>query len=733
MSPEFVLDTTGEIARDQRLEQLRMTAMDAGRLSLGHSAEVIPTDIEARPYQQQVWEVLEAVRAEGRNKALVHLATGLGKTTLAVVDSLKFIGDELAAQTGPDKKVPKILFTCHKKEILEQAAERYAEFAPFLGQGMYADGEKDLSGTVTFATLQSLHQNLNDIDREEFDYIICDEGHHAQATTFKRVFQHFKPKFKVALTATPDRMDDKNIRELFGKEVYSKSLSAAMAEGYLADVDYHIVFDDAVKKAIDEGFDPKTLKEIRELLENNSRNEAIAAQIKAEIHKIGLEKAKTIVFCEDIEQADRMAELLEGQAYHSGISDKQDRQKILKDFRSGGLQVITTRDMFNEGVDVPDARLIVFLRATSSRTVFEQQLGRGLRKSADKHEVSVLDFVANIERLVQIKRLSDEVVRHRPHDSGYEYLGQGEGLEPLDEEKWGITVRTDHVDFDFEKISLILLDKLETISNATERTKEYNQFTNDELIELALQLSPEEALRVSMIEGLSAAGMFPSVPTIQSRFKSLSKFQEACGFEPIKKGLAKEDLIDLWNERCPGEVPTVKRVNELGKNRDFVSWSAVNAVFSGGIDEFREACGYEARQKNEFSIESEEDIVSLAMELSPDKPLTGREMDRLAKEGLFPSYYQLMETGLFDTLAHFQEKCGFRVSFGRKYPDMTNDEIVQRYIAEFAPEEDMKIAELDALAKEGKFFGSSTLDSKFGNFSKFKKACKKARKDRDSA
>ncbi len=251
-----------------------------------------------------------------RKKALIHLATGLGKTSVAVFDVIKF-REEYNAKHGRE---PRILFTCHQNEILEQAAERFSAFIPDMSQGFFAGTEKTRDANLTFATLQSLHRSLDTFAPDEFDYIIYDEAHHSKAETFENVVDHFTPDFQLALTATPDRLDELDIRELFGKEVYSKGLAQALAENLLATPDYHIVFDEAVKKAMESGFEINTLKELNQLLEVQSRNEVIAQNIKDEMARIGLEfgSVKTIVFCQDIEHAEEMAELLDGVSYHSG-------------------------------------------------------------------------------------------------------------------------------------------------------------------------------------------------------------------------------------------------------------------------------------------------------------------------------------------------------------------------------------------------------------------------------
>lgn len=342
--------------------------------------------LEKRKYQQEALEELAYRRKIGGDKGLLVLATGLGKTVLAVQDVLAF-----EKETG---RTPKVLFTAHINDILEEGLLEFNRRAPHV--------------ELTIETLQGLYQNLHNYTSDKFDYIIYDEAHHGQAKTFKQVIKHFEPGFTLGLTATPNRADGKSLKELFGETVYQMGLPQALAQGWLADVDYQLVFDDAIKGAIEKGFNPTSIKQVRELLEVKPRNEQIVDSIIKEKKRLKLRHAQTIVFCQSIEHAEAMSKLLKGKAYHSDLP-KFKKDRIYQDFKSGKLEVICTCDMFNEGIDIPNARLIVFLRSTASRTIFLQQLGRGLRKTDSKRKVSVLDFAANIERLEYVFALGSEL------------------------------------------------------------------------------------------------------------------------------------------------------------------------------------------------------------------------------------------------------------------------------------------------------------------------------------
>lgn len=424
-------------------------------------------EFELRDYQVDAWANLDIAREEGRTRALGNLATGLGKTFVAAVDVMRY-REWCAAQDPP--MYPRILYVSHQKDINEQAAKTFRAVMPdadisFLGSNKKQVAQPELE----FATIQWLYQNLDLFDPQDYEYIIWDESHHLEAETFKAVRDHFDPLFEHAITATVERMDGKDIQDYFGAPLYQKKLAEGIAEGHLADIDYHIVFDKAVKDRFESGFNPKTLEEIKELFDEKPPRDAIARNIEEEIERLGLVDPKTIVFCDSIDEAEEMAELLRGKAYHSRSEDHRD---ILPDFRSGRLRRITARDMLNEGVDIPDAELIVFLRSTKSSTIFEQQLGRGLRKVPGKDKVYVLDFVANVERITKMRELGRALQRRASE------LGQGDVSEDTvvqgdhEADRANLHIHTPHGDFDFDKIAVDILDKLGSLRPSARKTAE---------------------------------------------------------------------------------------------------------------------------------------------------------------------------------------------------------------------------------------------------------------------
>lgn len=403
--------------------------------------------IEQRLYQLEAWDALWQQRASGRTRALLHLATGLGKTSVAAVDVLHYKNEE---QPGA-----RVLFVSHMNDISKQARQTFQRVSPDFKTGVYTSG-RAVTHEVTFATFQSLVRNLDSFSPQHFQYIIYDEAHHIEATTFKQVREHFQPQFELGLSATPERADGRDITDYFGKSIYSKSLSDGLAEGWLSPVDYHIVFDKGLKKAISENFDVGSVKELRALFQVKVRDEAIAKEVAKRRRAFGLDDVKTIVFCHSIENAEHIAKLLGGKAYHADMT-ADTRQQTLEDFREGSLQTICTVDMFNEGIDIPDARLVVFLRSTSSRTIFEQQLGRGLRRSPGKTHVTVLDFVANIERINFVAQLGRHLRRRESSHQREGTTGHTRGEPELLQFSFGTS-------FEFDDLAVKLLDKYQQVS-----------------------------------------------------------------------------------------------------------------------------------------------------------------------------------------------------------------------------------------------------------------------------
>lgn len=326
------------------------------------------------------------------HRALVIAATGSGKTYLAAFDALNF-------------GAHKLLFIVHKDVILQDAEKTFMRvFKTGRTYGIYTGESKQLNADFLFASNQIMAKHLSLFAKDEFDYIVIDEVHHAAASTYQKIISYFKPQFLLGLTATPDRMDGDNIYELFGNNVpYDLRLREALENHLIVPFHYFGIKDSLLNYGND------SPEGIRRMIQEIA-SEPNCAFIKEQIEKYRpAGKLKAIGFCRSVEHARLMAFAMSEQGYHcsylTGENDTGERVKVLSDLQedSNPLEIVFAVDIMNEGIDVPAMNMALFLRPTDSSTIFIQQLGRGLRKYKDKPYLVVLDFIANsYKRSVQI-------------------------------------------------------------------------------------------------------------------------------------------------------------------------------------------------------------------------------------------------------------------------------------------------------------------------------------------
>ncbi len=333
------------------------------------------------------------------------MASGLGKTLTANFDVQQFLQD------SPNARV---LYLCHQESILLQSKQKFQKtFGEEYSYGMFTGNYKTSHAvTFLFATLQSMRDHREEYGVDAFDYVIVDEAHHTAAETYQPTADYFKPQFLLGLTATKDRMDGQDILDTYGKIIYRMDIYDGWEQGWLARVDYRIMLDDLKQEEFEKYVGPHATDEKVSLAQLNKtifapqRDEDIVKSIREQTSD--LEEPRIFIFCPSVEHANAMAHQFVGEAavIHSGQSIGLN-EAILSNFRSGDIRIIISVNMLNEGIDVPEADVVVFLRATESSTIFFQQLGRGLRISGGKRTVRVLDYVANLERISTILEMEE--------------------------------------------------------------------------------------------------------------------------------------------------------------------------------------------------------------------------------------------------------------------------------------------------------------------------------------
>ena len=340
--------------------------------------------------QRRALKELNRYRAVGVGRALVVSAAGSGKTFLAAFDALNF---------NPNR----LLYIVHEGSILRKSIETFTEvFGADVSIGEYSGESKDIDADFVFSTNVSMAKSLELFDKKAFDYIIVDECHHATADTYKKIISYFEPEFLLGLTATPERMDNQDVFELFDKNVpYELRMRDAIINDLVVPFKYYGIRDEMVDYSLTKSEERKLVAQIA----TTDHCDFIAKQIEA--HRPN-GKLKALAFCRNVSHARMMCEVM-GENYHTayltGRNDIGERIRAYNDLQSDSaeLEILFTVDILNEGVDIPGVNMVIFLRPTESSTIFIQQLGRGLRKYDNKPYVTVLDFIGNsYKRSVQI-------------------------------------------------------------------------------------------------------------------------------------------------------------------------------------------------------------------------------------------------------------------------------------------------------------------------------------------
>ncbi len=340
--------------------------------------------------QKKALKELNRYRAVGVNRALTIASAGSGKTYLAAFDALNF---------NPKR----LLYIVHEGSILRKSLETFQEvFGKNVTYGIYSGTSKESDADFVFATNITMCNTLELFSKNEFDYIIIDECHRATAETYKKIIGYFEPEFLLGLTATPERLDNQDVFEMFDHNVpYELRLRDAIANDLVVPFKYYGIRD----RLVDYGLSGNEERRMIAQMAKEDHCDFIADQI--EKHR-PQGKLKCLAFCRNVTHARMMCEALGERyktAYLTGRNDIGERVRAYNDLQNDAhaLEILFTVDILNEGVDIPGVNMVLFLRPTESTTIFIQQLGRGLRKYMNKEYVTVLDFIGNsYKRSVQI-------------------------------------------------------------------------------------------------------------------------------------------------------------------------------------------------------------------------------------------------------------------------------------------------------------------------------------------
>ena len=423
----------------------------------------IEGNMKPRFYQQiAVQKSIEAI-ASGKDRILLTLATGTGKTYIAFQIVYRLFASKWS-KDGSDRR-PKILFLADRNVLADQA---YNTFNPLEKEIIRLNGKEikkrggkvPTNANIFFAIYQSIAENKNRVietTEEEseddvtayykqypsnfFDLIIIDECHRGSAndeSSWKDILNHFSSAVHLGLTATPKRDDNGDTYKYFGDPIYEYSLKDGINDGFLTP--YKVK---RIQTNIDEyKFDPNDIitgeldKQIVELEKFEreviipKRTELIAKTILENINPMD----KTIIFCVNQKHAsdmkiaiDKFKSVKDNNYCVRVTSDEGDvGRNFLEDFQNNDKDIpaiITSSKMLTTGVDAKNVRNVVLTAPIKSMTEFKQIIGRGTRVFEGKDFFTIIDFVGatNLfydDRWDGVAEPIDEPKPPKPTDSG---------------------------------------------------------------------------------------------------------------------------------------------------------------------------------------------------------------------------------------------------------------------------------------------------------------------------
>lgn len=373
---------------------------------------------------------LEAI-ADGRQRILLTLATGTGKTFIAFQVCWKLFHARWNLSREPTRR-PRILFLADRNLLANQA---YNAFSPFPEDAMVRISPDEIRRRGTVPTNASLFFTIfqtfmcgptvdgvptpyfGDYPPDFFDFIIIDECHRGGAndeSNWRGILEYFKPAVQLGLTATPKRKDNVDTYRYFGDPVYVYSLKEGINDGFLTPFrvkqyattldEYVYTPDDTVLEGdIEEGrrYVETDFNRIIEIRKREAyRVELFMAQID--------QREKTIVFCATQDHALAVRDLInqtksipdpnycqrvtanEGELGEQHLRDFQDNEKTIP-------TVLTTSQKLSTGVDARNIRNIVLMRPINTIIEFKQIIGRGTRLYEGKEYFTIHDFVKAYE------------------------------------------------------------------------------------------------------------------------------------------------------------------------------------------------------------------------------------------------------------------------------------------------------------------------------------------------
>jgi len=384
---------------------------------------------QPRYYQDNAIEAALDAIAVGKERILLTLATGTGKTAIAFQIAWKLFHSRWNISREPTRR-PRILFLADRNILADQA---YNSFSAFPDDALVRISPADIrkkgsvpkNASIFFTIFQTFMSGdgetgyFGEYPKDFFDFIVIDECHRGGAkdeSSWREILEYFAPATQLGLTATPKRKNNVDTYAYFGQPVYQYSLKEGINDGFLTPFrvrqiattidDYTYTDDDEVLEGeVEEG------KRYTETDFNKSDGIVIEARERKRVQIFMDEinqREKTLVFCKGQPHAAMVRDLINqvkdskdvNYCVRVGADDGERGEQFLRTFQDNEKTIptiLTTSTKLSTGVDARNVRNIVLLRRVASMIEFKQIVGRGTRLFDGKDYFTIYDFARNYE------------------------------------------------------------------------------------------------------------------------------------------------------------------------------------------------------------------------------------------------------------------------------------------------------------------------------------------------
>ena len=367
---------------------------------------------ELRQYQKNVlWQLREA-RKEGKEKILIQLETGGGKTVIAGA-----ITQSIVRHMG-DQKGTFCLYLVHRKELVDQVVNTLMDMGMgdligVIQSGWYVDKVARLQ----VASVQTLVRRIDEYkDWLNPKVIFVDEAHHIRASTWEKILDAYKSAKLIGLTATPARLDGKGLGKHFEHMIQGPSTEELVAQGHLCNMDCYSIPARIDLSNLKKQGGEYSKKQLNERTNDKFRADVVDAFLKHCMNRRVIHYTSSVADSEKV--VERLKEHGIKAAHVDGETPTTKRSAIIEAFGSGDIQVLSNVEIVTEGFDVPACDAIMLSRKTASTVLFRQMVGRGRRPKPDGGRAVLLDLVGNIQEhghpdMQPVWNLEDGVVQEK--------------------------------------------------------------------------------------------------------------------------------------------------------------------------------------------------------------------------------------------------------------------------------------------------------------------------------